>query len=178
MNRFIATNPTKCIGCRTCEVACALAHSNAGVEGLTPATFQPRLKVIKTLDVSSPVMCHHCEDAPCANACPANAIVYQNNSVQVLQQRCVGCKSCVMACPFGAMDVVTVPATRQFAGIQISVGVKAQAHKCDLCSGKEAGPACVAACPTEALHLMDQNSMEEAMQLRRTQSLVNTPSIS
>lgn len=172
MNRFIATNPSNCIGCRTCEVACSLAHSSAtGVQGLSPDNFKPRLKMVKNETVSAAVMCHHCEDAPCANACPSGAIVYRQNSVQVEQERCLGCKSCVMACPFGAMDVITVPATRQFAGVRLNVGVKAQAHKCDLCVDKAAGPACVSVCPTNALHLMDRNMVEDTMRLRRERSL-------
>lgn len=171
MNRFIATTPSKCIGCRTCEVACVLSHSHAaGVEGLSPASFKPRLKMVRGATVSTAVMCHHCEDAPCVNACPSNAIVYRQNSVQVEQDRCLGCKSCVMACPFGAMDVITVPAARQFAGVKLSVGVKALAHKCDLCVTNPAGPACVSVCPTEALHLMDRNAVEETMRLRRERS--------
>ncbi len=49
----------------------------------------------------------------------------------------------VIACPFGAMEVVTDPAHRMFAGIEIPNGVKAEAHKCDLCIDRAAGPACV-----------------------------------
>lgn len=168
MNRFIAATPSKCIGCRTCEVACALAHSNgAGVEGMSPATFRPRLHMVRTATISTAVICHHCEDAPCVNACPSGAIVYRDHSVQVEQDRCLGCKSCVMACPFGAMEVATIPATRQFAGVALKVGVKARALKCDLCVGKEGGPACIGVCPTEALHMVDRDAVDETLRLRR-----------
>lgn len=175
MNRFVAANPSKCIGCRTCEVACALAHANgAGVEGLSSDSFKPRLRMIKTATVSTAVMCHHCEDAPCVNACPSKAIVYRNNSVQVEQERCLGCKSCVMACPFGAMDVVTVPAVKPFAGTKLTLGVKAQAHKCDLCVDRAAGPACVQTCPTKALTLMDRDAMEDTLRLRRERAAIES----
>lgn len=175
MNRFIAPTPSKCIGCRTCEVACALAHSHgAGVEALSPASFKPRLRMIKTATVSTAVMCHHCEDAPCVNACPSNAIVYRQNSVQVEQDRCLGCKSCVLACPFGAMDVVTVPAARHFAGISLSLGVKALAHKCDLCSDNPAGPACVSVCPTNALQVMDRGALEDTLHLRQERAALDS----
>jgi electron transport protein HydN len=115
-------------------------------------------------------MCHHCEDAPCLNVCPSSAIVYRQNSVQIEQERCLGCKTCVVACPFGAMEVVTVPATRQFAGVTLAVGVKAEAHKCDLCIDHTGGPACVTVCPTTALHVMDEDYMEDTLRLRRERS--------
>lgn len=173
MNRFIVAEPSWCIGCRTCEIACAVAHDGgAGVSGLKAGTFAPRLRVIKSMNVSTAVTCHHCEDAPCVNACPSNAIVYKQHSVQVEQERCLGCKTCVVACPFGAMEVVTVPATRQFAGVAVALGVKAEAQKCDLCIDRADGPACIAVCPTDALHLMDESFMEQTLHRRRADAAV------
>ncbi len=171
MNRFIVVEPSRCIGCRTCEIACVLAHAgDARVSELSAAAFQPRLHVIKSLNISAPVMCRHCEDAPCLNACPSGAIVYRQNSVQVEQERCLGCKTCVVACPFGAMEVVTVPSTRRFAGVTVAVGVRAEAHKCDLCITRTQGPACIEVCPTDALHVMDDDYMQETLRRRREHS--------
>lgn len=168
MNRFIVAEPNQCIGCRTCEVACALAHmGSSSAAALSPTNFAPRLKVVKSRQISVPVVCRHCEDAPCANACPNGAIVYRANSVQVLQDRCVGCKTCMVACPFGAMDVVTVPATQVFVGVTIRHGVKAEAHKCDLCVGRTEGPACVKVCPTKALHLVDRAAIDLTLNRRQ-----------
>ena len=164
MNRFVAADPSKCIGCRTCEIACAMAHNGDGTPApLSDENFKPRIRVIKTATITTAVMCHHCEDAPCLNSCPEGAIVYRNNSVQIDQERCVGCKNCMMSCPFGVMDVITVPAVREFAGVTMTTGVKAQAHKCDLCIDREAGQACVAACPTNALHVVDAESVEKSL---------------
>jgi len=168
MNRFIAVTQSKCIGCRTCEVACVLAHAcDPSVEGLSRLTFMPRLTMIKTKEVSAAVTCHHCDDAPCANVCPNGAISYRHNSVQVDQDRCIGCKTCMLACPFGAMNVITVPATRAFAGVQMTVGVKARAHKCDLCVGHDGGPACVSVCPTKALQAVDRADMDLTLRQRQ-----------
>jgi len=168
MNRFIVAEPKKCIGCRTCEVACVLAHAGeAGVASLSPISFAPRLHVIKGMTVSTAVTCRHCEDAPCVNVCPSGAIIYSHNSVQVLQERCVGCKTCMVACPFGAMDVITVPVTKQFGGVSVKNGVKAQAHKCDLCDNNATGPACVAVCPTKALHVADRSTIDTTLRLRQ-----------
>lgn len=143
MNRFIFADSMKCIGCRTCEVACVVAHQEQQrCEQLSAEAFVPRIQVVKGDDFSTAVTCHHCEDAPCANVCPTGAVRRENGMIAVEQARCIGCKSCMVACPFGAMTVVS----RQR---------KAQAIKCDLCHHRPEGPACVAACPTGALECMD-----------------------
>ena len=114
MNILVIADPGKCIGCRTCEVACVLAHAAPdAIHKLAAAHFIPRLKLIKTSKVSTPVQCRQCEDAPCAKVCPTGALVLNHNSVQVVQTRCIGCKSCVMACPYGAMEIVTREAVLQ-----------------------------------------------------------------
>lgn len=124
MNSFVIADPSLCIGCRTCEVACAVSHQSGSCSGTLEregglhlaiedghlvskdSYFQPRLKVIVGSKVTTPVLCRQCEDKPCAMACPNNAIVSEDGCVKVLQERCIGCKSCVVACPYGAMAVV------------------------------------------------------------------------
>ena len=134
MNRFILTAPEKCIGCRTCEVACMMSHQSSA----TPEAFTSRIRVVKGGTFTTAVGCHQCEDAPCANVCPTGAIHRAAGAWLVEQARCIGCKSCMVACPFGAMQVRVV-------------GDRVQALKCDLCMLREGGPACVEACPTHAL---------------------------
>ena len=179
MNRFIIAEPQNCIGCRTCEVACAMAHAvSPSAPTLSPTTFRPRLTVIKGAEVSTPILCRHCEDAPCANACPSGAIVYREDSVQVLQERCVGCKSCMVACPFGAMQVVSVPAVAKGGNRLFARSATAQALKCDLCIDRVAGPACIASCPTKALHMVDSQSMEASLRQRQEQAALEFSSLS
>lgn len=138
MNRFILTDPEKCIGCRTCEVACMMSHQSSA----TPEAFTSRIRVVKGGTFTTAVGCHQCEDAPCANVCPTGAIHRAAGAWLVDQARCIGCKSCMVACPFGAMQVRVVED-------------RVQALKCDLCAHREGGPACVEACPTHALRCID-----------------------
>jgi len=138
MNRFILTDPEKCIGCRTCEVACMMSHQSSA----TPEAFTSRIRVVKGGTFTTAVGCHQCEDAPCANVCPTGAIHRAAGAWLVEQARCIGCKSCMVACPFGAMQVRVVED-------------RVQALKCDLCAHREGGPACVEACPTHALRCIE-----------------------
>jgi carbon-monoxide dehydrogenase iron sulfur subunit len=95
------------------------------------------------------MQCRHCEDAPCIAVCPTGAIYRHKADSPVLieQARCIGCKYCIVVCPFGVIDV--------------SSDDKA-VIKCDLCiertkAGKE--PACVEACPTKALKLVSEKEL-------------------
>lgn len=143
MNPFIVADSLKCIGCRTCEVACVVAHQESqACESVSREAFLPRIRVVKGDAFSTAVACHQCEDAPCGNVCPTGAITRDNETIHVDQARCIGCKSCMLACPFGAMNVAVQHA-------------RPQAIKCDLCRHREAGPACVDACPTGALACID-----------------------
>ena len=82
MNRFVLANTQDCLGCRACEVACVMAH-NDEQHVLTPGQYHPRIHVIEQNQHRSAVTCRHCEDAPCLQSCPNNAIRRENGSVQV-----------------------------------------------------------------------------------------------
>ncbi len=169
MNRFVFADPNRCIGCRTCEVACVLSHSEENsVSSIDPARFHPRLKLIKNAKVTTPVLCRQCEDAPCAQVCPNNAIVSEDNQIKVIQSRCIGCKTCVIACPYGAMAVVSDMVDNGADSALFKMKVpKAQALKCDLCSGSSTGPACVQVCPTNALQLIEAEDIEKIAKKKR-----------
>ena len=78
-----------------------------------------------------------------------------------MQARCIGCKTCVVACPYGAMEVVVRPVVRN-SGMGLNVRAeKAEANKCDLCYHRDAGPACMEACPTHALVCVDRDKLEQ-----------------
>jgi electron transport protein HydN len=171
MNKLVIADPAKCIGCRTCEVACVLAHSAPGaLTQLSPARFIPRLKVVKTTRVSTPVQCRQCEDAPCAAVCPTNTLIQSNGSVQVVQSRCIGCKSCMLACRYGTIEIV--PSELAYPEPQPVGSTHVEAFKCDLCVGREGGPACLQVCPTKAIYLVDAAVLAEATRKRREQAAV------
>ncbi|MCY3418440.1 electron transport protein HydN [Citrobacter sp. BNK-39] len=179
MNRFIIADANKCIGCRTCEVACVVSHQdNQDCASLTPETFLPRIHVIKGVNVSTATLCRQCEDAPCANVCPNGAISRDKGFVHVMQERCIGCKTCVVACPYGAMEVVVRPVVRNSgAGLNVRAE-KAEANKCDLCHHRETGPACMEVCPTHALIYVDRNKLEQlSAEKRRRAALDSTASL-
>ena len=145
MTHFILADADACIGCRTCEVACALEHSTDS------SPFAPRLTVLRLDTVSVPAMCHQCENAPCVAACPVGALGIGSERVEANSSACIGCQSCVIACPFGA----------------ISIGAAAEIVKCDLCYGRERGPACVDVCPTSALRKITENELRTLQQRRQ-----------
>ncbi|MFH0473631.1 formate-dependent uric acid utilization protein AegA [Kluyvera ascorbata] len=161
MNRFIRVDSQKCIGCKACEVACVMSHNNEQ-HVLTPAQFIPRITTVKMNNQRGAATCHHCEDAPCARSCPNGAIRQSDDAILVDQAKCIGCKSCVVACPFGTMQIVLTPTA---AG-----RVKASAHKCDLCHERAAGPACVENCPADALQLMTSQQLTDIAKNRRLQT--------
>ncbi len=178
MNNFLIANPDRCIGCRTCEIACVLAHSaeDALVAGTIDQHFTPRLRVIKTATVSAPVQCRQCEDAPCANVCPTKAIVNKDNTIQVVPEACIGCKSCMMACPFGVMDIVpqllgNYTLKQTALKVQDDEGERSKdkfvALKCDLCIGRAEGPACAGVCPTEAFRPVLGKAMSASVANKR-----------
>ncbi|MCL2893795.1 4Fe-4S dicluster domain-containing protein [Brenneria tiliae] len=157
MNQFVIADAQKCIGCRTCEIACAVAHAGGDSAKMRSTHFFPRLKVIKNASVSVPVLCHQCENAPCAAVCPQDALVRDRNGIQVIQSRCIGCKSCVIACPFGAINVVSRESGQEG---ETHTTLRSEAHKCDLCAGVAAGPSCVRVCPTAALRLVTSDDLQ------------------
>lgn len=68
MNRFVVAEPLWCTGCNTCLAACSDVHKTQGLQQ------HPRLALAKTSTLTAPVVCHHCEEAPCLQVCPVNAI--------------------------------------------------------------------------------------------------------
>lgn len=121
-----------CMGCHACEVACKQEHG-LGVG--------PRLvRVIEKAPDFSPVYCRHCAKPPCKDACPVGAISRNGQGIVLIdKEACIGCRECIQACPFGAMQFED--------GNEVAV-------KCDLCVDRildNKKPACVSVCPTRCI---------------------------
>lgn len=180
MNTFVVANPNKCIGCKSCEIACAVAHLDISVvtAGLVDAPFSPRINLVRAERATMPVQCRQCDDAPCANACPAAAIVHQGNKIVVKTELCIGCKACMLACPFGAIDMVPQCKNGQKQMQGLSVINKEEkhnkevmaAHKCDLCAGRTGGPACVEVCPVDAFTIVKPEVINNSIKNKRRSS--------
>ncbi len=132
MNKILVVDYEKCTGCRACEMACSVSH--VGVSN--PA--KSAVRVVKKLrdGLNVPVICQQCEDPACANICSVQAISRDEDTgaIVVNYDLCVGCRMCMVACPFGA--------------VAYNVDQR-QAIQCDLCGGDE--PWCVRFCEPGAL---------------------------
>ena len=105
MQKSLHIDPGKCTGCLQCEAACSLVNEGA----INPA--KSRIKVFNFHDEGRfvPYTCTQCDEAWCMQACPVDAIVLNpvNGSKDVLDDICVGCKVCTIACPFGTINYNT-----------------------------------------------------------------------
>lgn len=131
MGKILMISPDKCTGCRTCEMACSFKHEQE---------FNPTLSRVTNLTwekegISVPVMCMQCDNAACMKICPVKAISQDEKTGAMIinQMKCIRCKMCVQACPFGSTG---------YSSRTRSV------FKCDLCQGD---PECAKNCPSGAL---------------------------
>ncbi len=134
-NKVLKIDHVKCTGCRLCELVCAVKHD------CVSNPTRSRIRIIKweSEGIYVPISCQQCEDAPCASACPLKALVLteEMGRVEVDYDLCIGCRTCVSICPFGAMH---------FTALDRKV------IKCDLCDGD---PQCVRFCEVKAVDFVD-----------------------
>lgn len=138
----IYVNEEYCLGCRLCETYCKFA--NSGEDDIVKAfkregsKLTPRIRIEEDKDINFAVNCRHCTDPLCVKSCITGAMtigpdgVISNNT-----DKCVGCWTCIMACPYGA--VVRGELEQKVA------------LKCELCTKNGIEPACVTHCPNRAI---------------------------
>ena len=147
----IFLDPTRCIGCRSCVTACRECDTHKG-QSMIYIDYINRGNTVAT----SPTLCMHCEApvAPCAQVCPAQAILISPDGVvqQADESRCINIRNCVYACPFGVPKFDT-------SGSYM--------RKCNLCYDRTSlgkPPMCASVCPTQAIFY---GTYEEFMQSGR-----------
>ncbi|MDC7217725.1 4Fe-4S dicluster domain-containing protein [Maridesulfovibrio sp.] len=174
-NSIIYGDQKKCIGCKQCEISCAESHSGCNLieAQMNGYKLVSRIHIIQIDGINVPMQCRQCEDAPCAYACPTGAIYQDSGIVKINEKQCIGCKACVIACPFGAIEVCregfAVEPGRTNLGI---------AKKCNLCehrstAGSKPLCSCVNACPTGALKLIKLSEYRKMMMRSRAREMAH-----
>ncbi len=162
---FIIDN-RKCIGCHACTTACKSEHDVAIGVNRTYVKQVEKGEFPNTRRIFSVMRCNHCTDAPCVEICPVEALYTREDGiVDFDNNRCIGCKSCMQACPYDALYIDPYTNT---------------AAKCNYCAHRvEVGrePACVTVCPEHAIIAgdMDNPHTEISQLLARQQVKVRKP---
>ena len=170
--RGVLVDTTKCVGCRACEAACAEANhlpgpAQAGDDSVfkTPRTMDTRTYTVVNAAATAPGaearfikrQCMHCMEPACASAClvraldktPTGPVIYHKD-------RCLGCRYCLVACPF------EVPKYEYDSALPF-------VQKCTFCASRQANgedPACTSVCPTGALLFGTRNELIETAKER------------
>ncbi len=148
---FDATN---CIGCHTCQVACKDVNRLEVGQNFRNVTSWVTGSGWDVHSYHIAMACNHCDDPACAKVCPTGAMHKDPETGLVLHDdgSCIGCRSCVMACPYGQ---------------PVLIEDLAVVHKCDACAGlrlKGEQPSCVASCPQRVLEFGDIDELRAAHQ--------------
>ncbi len=134
----IYVNEEWCLGCHLCEYYCAYANSDIAdmAKALKGVTINPRIRVEGDNNISFAVSCRHCQEPLCVKGCISGALSVDNGVIKVDQNKCVGCFTCVLSCPYGCIQPT-------------ENGV---IQKCQLCTNNSHGePVCVKGCPNKAI---------------------------
>jgi carbon-monoxide dehydrogenase iron sulfur subunit len=155
--KVIGVHMDRCTGCKTCELYCGAERGSECRTLLQAVQESPvplsRVRVEGNGDVSFPLQCRHCLQAPCLDACLTGALTREEQSGMVIirEDLCIGCWTCTAFCPYG---VITPSPERKIA------------VKCDRCIYMEK-PVCIDVCPTKALELVVIEEIEAQLQERR-----------
>ncbi|MGN1155030.1 MAG: 4Fe-4S dicluster domain-containing protein [Agathobacter sp.] len=135
----VYVNEAWCLGCHLCEYNCAFANSGETdmVKALKGKNIYPRIRVENDEKISYAVSCRHCPDPICVKSCISGALSKTPEGTVVIDKtKCVGCYTCILVCPYGA----------------ISHNAQGAVQKCELCLENSCGkPACVSGCPNNAI---------------------------
>ncbi|HEY7546000.1 MAG TPA: 4Fe-4S dicluster domain-containing protein [Blastocatellia bacterium] len=156
----------KCIGCHACTVACKSEHEVPVGSFRTWVKYIERGEYPATRRFFSVLRCNHCDDAPCVTICPVTALYKRDDGIVDFNgDRCIGCKSCMQACPYDALYIN--PDTNT-------------AEKCNFCAHRveaQIEPACVIVCPVQAIVSgdMDDEGSRISRLIASEETLVRKP---
>jgi anaerobic carbon-monoxide dehydrogenase iron sulfur subunit len=171
--KTVFVHPERCIGCKQCEVACAVAHSQN--QNLFLAVFEspapkPRIHTEPGLamNTSFPNKCRHCNPGPCMGVCPTAALYRPAdypNIVMVDVHKCIACGMCAMVCPFDVITYYPLAAAPERPIVAV---------KCDHCIERQRMgllPACVQSCKSGALEFGEINELTKAARTRYSENV-------
>ena len=148
-------------GCNDCVTAC---NKENGLPSVASATSVQWIRKIELKEastgrqVSLPMMCQHCEHPPCVDVCPTGASFKREDGIVLVDRhRCIGCRYCMMACPYKARSFVHEPVTDQNPDVPRGKGC---VESCTLCVHRiDVGlqPACAESCTNKAILFGDLN---------------------
>lgn len=179
----------RCVGCYSCMISCKQENF------LPPSYFWNRVligesgKYPNVRKLMYPVLCNHCKEAPCVDVCPTGATSKREDGIVLVNfDECIGCRSCLIACPYQQRSFLDNDQTEYFPGQGLTpydvLGKKLKNYqkgtvfKCDFCREKidkalersmkpgidrEATPACVLACPAKARYFGDLDDPESGV---------------
>lgn len=136
--RKIYVNEKWCLGCHLCEYNCAFAETGEANMSLAlkDKAIYPKIRVEDDGKIMYAVSCRHCDDAICVKSCISGALSKEDGVVKIDKDKCIGCLTCVLVCPYGALVQNENKAVT----------------KCQLCTDNSCGePACVKGCPNNAI---------------------------
>ncbi len=134
----VYVNEKWCLGCHLCEYYCAFANSGKDdmVKALKDVAIKPRIKIEEGNNVNFAVSCRHCEDPLCVKGCISGALTVSDGIIMIDKEKCVGCYTCILSCPYGA----------------IMPSEETAVQKCELCIANAGGePVCVKGCINNAI---------------------------
>jgi Fe-S-cluster-containing hydrogenase component 2 len=155
MKKILMVDPSKCTGCRTCEMACSLRHEKV----CSPLLSRIRIVKFESRGENYPHVCSQCAKPQCLSACPQGALQLNTatGAVVIDEDLCTGCRLCITACPQG--QIAMHPE-------------KHVSFKCDLCGGD---PVCAKYCPSGAVRFTE---VDEFLMAKRRELTVRQRHVS
>jgi len=193
----------KCTGCQACTIACKaennVPHGSPEEQAIRREPYWNRVIAVSEGEYPTvkteciPMPCMHCDNAPCVTVCPAKATYRREDGIVVQDfRRCIGCRYCIVACPYGARSFnfkdqeekdyhrPDLPPNREVRGMwPFPTRVRGVVEKCTFCFhridqaikegkkiGEEVVPACVEACPSRARTFGDLDNPDSEVSRR------------